>query len=272
MNEGSESRMSAIDGYADEEGVVVCSTPRPFVLHIELNRPRARNAIDDALSFALADCFAEFEADPRFRVAVVSGRGSGFSAGLDLKAFLRGETAMHPERGFAGISLKSPEKPVIAAIEGFALAGGLELALACDLIVAASDARLGIPEVQRGLVADGGALLHLPRRVPYQAAMELALTGEPLSGEDAARIGLVARATEPGQAVATATALAERIAQNAPLAVRATKRVIRESRDWGIDEAWAEQDRIAAPVWRSEDAEEGARAFAEKRPPEYLGR
>ncbi|UOQ59834.1 crotonase/enoyl-CoA hydratase family protein [Leucobacter rhizosphaerae] len=263
--------MSTIHSLSGPGQPVVCRTSTPHVLEIELNRPAARNAINDEVAQLLASCLEEFDRDPELRVAVVSGRGSGFCAGLDLKAFLAGETGMHTERGFAGLTSKPPLKPVIAAVEGFALAGGLEIALACDLIVAASDAKLGIPEVQRGLVADGGALLHLSRRVPYQLAMKLALTGEPISGEDALRAGLVGYSVPPGSAVDRARDIAERIARNAPLAVQATKQILVEGRDWSLQESWRMQDQIARPVWSSRDAEEGARAFAERRLPDYSG-
>ena len=254
-----------------DDGPLVWSIPVPYVLHIEFNRPNARNAIDDELARALGDRLRAFDTDPELRVAVLSGRGPGFSAGLDLKAFLRGETGMDPESGFAGITGRPPRKPVIAGIEGFALAGGLEIALACDLIVAASDARLGIPEVQRGLVADGGALLHLPRRVPYQVAMEMALTGEPIEPDRARAVGLVSRVVPGGQAVQSAIQLASVIAANAPLAVAASKHILAAGRDWKLDEAWGLQERAAGPVWQSADAQEGANAFAERRAPQFRG-
>lgn len=250
---------------------VIASRLDGGVLHLELNRPHARNAVNDDLSQRLGDLLHEFDQDPELRVAVLSGRGPGFCAGLDLKAFLSGETGEHPVRGFAGLTGKPPEKPIIAAVEGFALAGGFEMAVCCDLIVAAEDAKLGLPEVQRGVIADGGALLHLPRRVPYQWVMELALTGEPISGTLAAARGFIARAVPAGNAVSEALNLAVRIARNAPLSVLATKRIISEGRDWDLGVATEEQLRISEPVWRSRDAEEGARAFAEKRAPAYRG-
>jgi len=263
--------MSAIGAFGGEEGVLVSSSPRPGVLHLEMNRPQVRNAINDDLAVALGDCFAEFDADPELRVAVLSGRGQGFCAGLDLRAFLQGESGEHPERGFAGLTGRPPLKPVIAAIDGFALAGGFEMAVSCDLIVAAADASLGLPEVRRGVVADGGALLQLPRRVPLQWVMELALTGEPVTGALAAERGFIARATESQYVIEVALELAEKIARNAPLSVQATKRIIIESRDWPLDRAWMAQHEISGPVWQSEDAEEGARAFSEKRDPIYQG-
>lgn len=252
--------------------IVKTSRPSDHVLHIEMNRPEARNSVNDALATALAAVFVDFEADPALRVAVLSGRGPGFCAGLDLKAFLHGETGMDPERGFAGIATRPPAKPVIAAVEGFALAGGLEVALACDLIVAGQSARLGLPEVQRGLVADGGGLLRLPERVPHQLAMEIGLLGEPIPVSRAYELGLVARAVADGAAATEALQLAERIGRNAPMAVRATKAIISESRDWPMSEAWRRQGEHAKAVWSSADANEGATAFAEKREPRFTGR
>ena len=190
---------------------------------------------------------------------------------MDLKAFVAGESSFVEHRGFAGIVQGPPRKPLIAAIEGFAVAGGFEIALACDLIVAAKGARLGIPEVKRSLVAAGGALLRLPRRMPYHVAMELALTGEPITAERAAEYGLVNRVTEPGEAVAGARELAATIAANGPLALAASKRILVEAPGWAEDELWQKQAEISGPVFGSEDAREGATAFAEKRDPVWKG-
>lgn len=245
---------------------------RGRVLLITLNRPDARNAVNLALAEQLAGALDELDADASLRVGVLTGTGKGFSAGMDLKAFVAGERPYVGERGFAGITRRSAEKPLIAAIEGFAVAGGLEIALSCDLIVAARDARLGIAEVKRGLVAAAGALIRLPRRIPYHAAMELALTGEFVDGARAYELGLVNRATEPGAALDTALELAEAIGQNAPLALAASKSIVSQALDWDEAEAWRRQDEISAPVMSSEDAREGATAFAEKRPPEWKGR
>ena len=191
---------------------------------------------------------------------------------MDLKAFVAGERPWAGDRGFAGITERSADKPLIAAIEGFAVAGGLEVALACDLIVAGKGARLGIPEVKRSLVAAGGALLRLPRVLPRNVAMELALTGDPIDAERGYELGLVNRLAEPGQAVEAALALAEAIAANGPLALAATKRILTESVDWSAAEFFALQEEITGPVMASEDAREGATAFAEKRAPAWLGR
>lgn len=252
-------------------GPLLIESPAPFILTVGINRPEARNSINDAVAAAIGDTMEKFDADERYRVAVVHGIGKGFCAGLDLKSHLAGETGMHPDRGFAGITMKGPKKPIIAAIEGFALAGGLELALGCDLIVAAENAVIGLPEVQRGLVADGGALLHLPRRIPYHVAMEVALTGEPISVERLHDFGLINRVALPGLALEEALRLCEQIAHNAPLAVVATKKILHSSRDWPMPAAWDLQDRIARPVWSSQDAAEGARAFTERREPRFSG-
>ncbi len=191
---------------------------------------------------------------------------------MDLKAFVAGESPHVPGRGFAGITERAAAKPLIAAVEGFAVAGGLEVALACDLIVAARGARLGIPEVKRGLVAAAGGLLRLPKVLPRNVAMELALTGDPILAERAAELGLVNRLSEPGQALATALELAETVAANGPLALAASKRILAESVDWPETEFFTRQAEISGPVMGSEDAREGATAFAEKRPPVWQGR
>lgn len=250
----------------------VLTERRGSVLLITLNRPDARNAVNAALAHALADALEALDADHELRVGVITGAGKGFSAGMDLKAFVAGERPHVDGRGFAGITRRAAEKPLIAAIEGFAVAGGLEIALSCDLIVAASDARLGIAEVKRGLVAAAGALFRLPKRIPYHAAMELALTGDFIDGSRAHELGLVNRVTPPGGALDAALELAGTIAGNAPLALAASKRIVSQAQDWDEREAWRRQDEIAAPVMRSEDAREGASAFAEKRPPVWKGR
>ncbi len=250
----------------------VLTEQREGVLLITLNRPDARNAVNRALAEGVAAALDELDGTPELRVGILTGAGKGFSAGMDLKAFTRGEAPYVAGRGFAGIVQRPPDKPLIAAIEGFAVAGGLEIALACDLIVAARGARLGIPEVKRGLVAAAGALLRLPRRIPYHLAMELALTGEPVDAERAAQLGLVNRVTEPGGAVEGALALASVLAANGPLALAASKRVVVEQAAWSPDEAWQRQGEITGPVMVSEDAREGAVAFAEKRDPQWKGR
>jgi enoyl-CoA hydratase len=191
---------------------------------------------------------------------------------MDLKAFVAGERPYAGDRGFAGITQRASEKPLIAAVEGFAVAGGLEVALSCDLIVAARGARLGIPEVKRSLVAAGGALLRLPRVLPRNLAMELALTGDPIDAERGYELGLINRLADPGEAVAAALELAESIAANGPLALAATKRILAEAVDWPDAEFFERQREIAEPVMSSQDAREGAQAFAEKRPPVWQGR
>jgi enoyl-CoA hydratase len=245
---------------------------RERILLITINRPDQRNAVNAAVAAGIAGALDALDSQPALSVGVLTGAGKGFSAGMDLKAFVAGERPHVAGRGFAGIVERPADKPLIAAVEGFAVAGGLEIALACDLIVAARGARLGIPEVKRSLVAAGGALLRLPRTLPRNVAMELALTGEPIDAERAHALGLVNRLADPGQALAAALELAEAIAANGPLALAATKRVLAESADWADAEFFARQSEIVAPVMGSEDAREGARAFAEKRPPVWRGR
>ena len=250
----------------------VLTETRGRVLVVTLNRPDQRNAVNAAVAQGIAAALDELDATPELAVGVLTGAGKGFCAGMDLKAFVAGESPHVAGRGFAGITRRAADKPLIAAVEGFAVAGGLEVALSCDLIVASRGTRLGIPEVKRSLVAAGGGLLRLPRVLPLNVAMELALTGEPLAAERAHELGLVNRLTEPGEALAAAIELAEQIAENGPLALAATKRILRESVDWPEAEFFARQDEIAAPVFGSEDAREGATAFAERRPPVWKGR
>jgi len=244
---------------------------RGQVLLVTLNRPDARNAVNSALAHGIAAALDVLDADDDLQVGVLTGAGKGFSAGMDLKAFVAGESPWVEGRGFAGITRLGSEKPLIAAVEGFAVAGGLEIALSCDLIVAGSNARLGIAEVKRGLAAAAGALIRLPKRIPYHVAMELALTGDPVEAERGDELGIVNRLAEPGGAVAAARELAAAIAANGPLAIDATKRIMRAQQDWPQDEAWARQREISEPVFGSEDAREGATAFAERRDPVWKG-
>jgi enoyl-CoA hydratase len=255
----------------DEEPRLIVER-RDAVLVLTINRPRVRTALDAKVSHAIADALDELDSDADLRVGVLTGAGGNFSSGMDLKAFGAGERPVVDGRGLAGFAQKPPRKPLIAAVEGWALAGGFELLLACDLIVASETARFGVPEVKRSLVAAGGAALLLPRRVPFNLALEMLLTGEPLSAPRAAEIGLVNRLTLEGQALAGALELASTIAANGPLAVAATKAVARGSADWSFAEGWPQQAALIAPVFASEDAREGATAFAEKRPPVWKGR
>jgi enoyl-CoA hydratase len=254
------------------EPPAVLTERRGRVFVITLNRPDQRNAVNAALAQGLAAALDELDGASESSIGIITGAGKGFCAGMDLKAFTAGRRPWVGDRGFAGIVRRGPVKPLIAAVEGFAVAGGLEIALACDLIVAARGAKLGIPEVKRSLVAAGGALLRLPRRVPYHVAMELALTGDPILAERAAELGLVNRVAEPGEAVAVALRLAGEIAVNAPLALVASKRILEEQWDWSRAEMWDAQSAISEPVFTSEDAREGAIAFTEKRPPVWRGR
>jgi enoyl-CoA hydratase len=244
---------------------------RDRVLLITLNRPQARNAVNLAMAEAMNDALDQLDSGDELSLGVITGEGKGFSSGMDLKAFASGERPW-ADRGFAGIVQKPAEKPLIAAIEGFAVAGGLEIALACDLIVAAKGAKLGVPEAKRGLVAAGGALRQLPRRLPGAIAMELALTGDTIIAERAADLGLVNRLADPGKALDVALELADEVAANAPLALRASKTVLNKQWTWDDETFWAKQGELVAPVFASEDAIEGATAFSEKRDPNWKGR
>ena len=240
-------------------------------LVITINRPKARNAINRATSEAIAEAVDRLDADPSLNVGILTGSGGHFCAGMDLKAFLAGERVELEGRGLAGICERPPVKPMIAAIEGYALAGGFEIALACDLIVAADSAQFGIPEVRRGLIAGSGGLIRLPLRMPRQIALEYALTGKPMGALEARQWGLVNRLTAPGGALDGARALAAEIAANGPLAVAMTKRVFAEAPDWPAAELWTRQREILEQVIASADAREGALAFAEKRAPSWTG-
>ena len=245
----------------------VLTERRDRVLVITLNRPDAMNAINGDLSNGLWSAIQDLNCDPGLTAGVLTGAGRGFCAGMDLKAFSRGED-IGPMIKFIRAG---SEKPLICAIEGFALAGGLELALSCDLLVAARGAKLGIPEVGVGLLAAGAGLFRLPGRVGYGKAMEMAITADPITAEEAAEHGLVARLTDPGSALQEALSLAERIARNAPLAVAASKQLIRATQGSTEEELWALQRPLQERVFASDDAKEGPLAFAEKRPPEWSG-
>lgn len=241
------------------------------VLIITINRPNVRNAINRQTSEAIALAMDELDNDPSLSIGILTGSGQHFCSGMDLKAFLQGERVELEGRGLAGIAERPPLKPLIAAVEGYALAGGCEIALACDLIVAAKNAQFGIPEVKRGLIAGSGGLMRLPQRIPPQIALEYALTGKPMSASDAAHWGLVNRLTEPGGALAEARALALEISQNGPLAVRMTKHIMSQSPNWAVDQKWPKQNEILEQVIASDDAREGALAFSEKRAPRWTG-
>jgi enoyl-CoA hydratase len=238
---------------------------------ITINRPQARNAVNGAVARGIAAAVDEFDGRGDVRVLVLTGAGGTFSAGMDLKGFLTGDSPAVDGRGFGGLVQRPPAKPLIAAVEGYALAGGFELALACDLIVASEAARFGLPEVRRGLAAAAGGLIRLPRRIPYHLAMEIALTGEHYPAERLHAAGLVSALTPAGEALAGAIALARKVALGAPLALAATKRVVASAADWPSDEAFARQGEIVNGVFTSADAREGALAFAEKRPPAWRG-
>lgn len=241
------------------------------ILQVTINRPEARNAMTKVAAEAIAAAMDRLDAEDALRCAILTGAGGSFCAGMDLKGFLRGEMPVAGDRGFGGLTSWTPKKPVIAAVDGHALAGGMELALACDLIVASKGATFGIPEAKRGLVAAGGGMIQLPRLLPRPLAMELALTGDPITAERAYELGLVNAVTD-GPAAEGARDLARRIIGNGPLALIVSKGIIRDSWLWPDDEFNARQTPYIARVFSSEDAKEGARAFAEKRKPNWQGK
>ncbi|MBB6350336.1 crotonase/enoyl-CoA hydratase family protein [Nonomuraea muscovyensis] len=238
---------------------------------LTINRPKARNAINGAVARGIAEALDSLESRPDISAYVLTGAGGTFSAGMDLKGFLTGDLPVVEGRGFGGVTEAPPAKPLVAAVEGYALAGGFELALACDVIVASAEAKFGLPEPKRGLVAGAGGIMRLPRRIPYHVAMEIALTGDHYPAARLYELGLVNRLTEPGAALEGALELARKIAANAPLALAATKKVIVESQDWPLEEMFERQGAIINPVFMSKDAMEGAAAFAEKRAPRWTG-
>ncbi|GAA0833563.1 crotonase/enoyl-CoA hydratase family protein [Streptosporangium amethystogenes subsp. fukuiense] len=238
---------------------------------ITINRPKARNAINGTVARGVAAALDELEERKDVAAYVLTGAGGTFCSGMDLKGFLSGDFPVVEGRGFGGVAETPPKKPLIAAVEGYALAGGCELALACDIIIASEEAKFGLPEPKRGLVAGAGGVMRLPRRIPYHIAMEIALTGDHFPASRLYEVGLVNHITPVGEALAKAVELARRIAANAPMALAATKRVIVESADWSLDEMFKKQGEIINPVFGSKDAMEGAAAFAEKRAPQWKG-
>lgn len=242
------------------------------IMTVTINRPEAKNAVNRAVAQGISDAMDELDDSNEVQVAILTGAGGTFCSGMDLKGFLKGENPIIKGKGFAGLVEQPPKKPLIAAVEGYALAGGFELLLASDLIVASKASKFGIPEPKRGLVAGAGGLLRLPQQVPYRIAMELALTGDFFTAERAYEIGLINRVVEEGSAMEGALELAKAIVANGPLAIAATKQIIQESQDWSSEEAFAKQGPILGPVFTSEDAREGAAAFAEKRAPQWKGK
>lgn len=243
------------------------------IMVITVNRPDSRNAVNYETSLALVRAFDALDADPEAVIGILTGAGNTFSSGMDLKAFALNGQRPHVEgRGFAGLCERPPRKPLIAAVEGYALAGGFEMALACDMIVAANNANFGLPEVKRGIVAGSGGMLRLPGRIPYHVAMEVILTGEMLPAARAAELGLVNRLVEPGQALDAARDLARRVSANGPLAVQTAKKIVTESRDWRQADMFHLQRPRVAHIFTSADAKEGATAFAEKRAAVWQGK
>ena len=247
--------------YSTEDGVAV----------ITINRPKAKNAVNASVAGQIAEALDDLDSRSDLTVGIITGAGGTFCAGMDLKAFMKGEVPVVEGRGFGGFAEAPPKKPLIAAVEGHALAGGFEAVLACDLVVAAEGAEFGIPEVKRGLVAGAGGLLRLQHRIPRNLASEFALTGEFVGAQRLADLGLVNRVTGNGGALEGAKELATSISANGPLAVRVSKEIMAASDDWSTAEMWDKQNELAGPVFVSHDAMEGAAAFAEKRAPDWKG-
>lgn len=267
--------MTVVD--SDPEAAALL-TRHGHVAVITMNRPEVLNAVNEAMSVAMQEAIDELVADPDLRVGVITGAGRAFSVGADLKEVAAGRPLQAPhqrERGFGGFMRRPVAKPLIAAVNGYALGGGTEMMLSCDLAVASEKATFGLPEVRRGIIAAGGGLLRLHRRIPQAVAMELALTGAPIGAEDALRWGLVNRVVPEERVLDAALELAEVIAANAPLAVQASKRLIQGGYALGSDwqaEAWAVSDAEIKAIMHSADAHEGPRAFAQKRAPRWEGR
>ncbi|GGO75135.1 crotonase/enoyl-CoA hydratase family protein [Nocardioides deserti] len=242
------------------------------VLVLTMDRPEARNAMSMAMAHQIADALEMLDSRDDLSLGIITGANETFCAGMDLKGFARGERPIVEGRGFAGIVKRPSAKPLIAAVEGYALAGGFEIVLSCDLVVASKAAKFGLPEVKRGLTAAAGGLMKLPQRIPYHLAMDLVLTGRMWPATEAADVHLVNRLADPGEALAVALELAEEIAANAPLALAASKQVMVQSVDWTLEERFDRQEEFVNPVRTSQDAKEGAQAFVEKRDPVWTGR
>lgn len=257
---------------SDSNQVDLLVERRGPVLVLTFNRPHLRNALSLAGSKRMVAALQELDDDAALGVAVLTGAGGHFCSGMDLRAFLEGERPNVEGHGYGGLTERPTRKPLIAAVEGYALAGGFEAALACDMIVASTTARFGLPEVKRGIVAAAGGLMRLPQRIPYHIAMQYVLTGDMMIAERAAQLGLVNELVEPGHALDAALRLAARVLENGPLAVAASKRIVSESRTWPASEMFLRQQELVEPVFASEDAREGSRAFVEKRAPRWTGR
>ena len=249
----------------------VLTEERDGILIITINRPEAKNAMNKAAAEGIAAAVDRLDEDDNLRVGILTGAGGTFCSGMDLKGFLKGESPSIKGRGFAGITEKGPVKPLIAAVEGYALAGGMELMISCDLIVANKDSKFGIPEAKRGLAAAAGGLMKLPYMIPPKIAMELALTGDFIDTGRAYELGLLNRVVD-GPALDAAIELAGRITANGPLAVKVSKQIVEESRGWDLDDRWEKQAKLLPQVFMSEDAREGSLAFAEKRAPNWKGK
>ena len=242
------------------------------VMTITINRPKAKNAINLEVAQGIATAMEELDSSDEIRVAVLTGADNTFCSGMDLRAFVSGEVPFVAGRGFAGLVEQPPKKPLIGAVEGFALAGGFEIALCCDILVAADNSKFGLPEVKRGLAAGAGGLMRAPKQMPPRVAMEMVLTGDFIDARRAYELGLINRIVEPGKALGEALKVAQAISANGPLAVAVSKQVMVESADWTASEAFAKQAPLIMPVHTSEDAKEGAMAFAQKRAPQWKGK
>lgn len=243
------------------------------VLIITINRPQARNAINYETAQQLGAILDELDTNSNAVIGIITGAQGNFCSGMDLKAFAAtGQRPYVEGKGFAGICEKPPKKPIIAAVEGYALAGGCEIALACDMIIAADNANFGLPETKRGLVPGSGGMLRFPSRIPYHIAMEAVLTGNMFSAQRAAQFGLVNHLTAPSKALDKALELANTIAANGPLAVQTAKQIIQQSRDWSQEHMFDLQRPRINHIFTSADAKEGATAFAEKRAPIWQGK